>query len=230
MQPPRNQRPPKRMLQFQCGRYFLRTIRRDDASDRWASWLSDPWTIHVLNTPPRGLQKSDIVEYIKQFDQRSRLLLGIFDRRTRAHVGIIRLDIDHAAREALVNAVIGEPEHRNRGATADTFIPMLDYMFEEVGLNKAKASILVRNEITIRYLLKAGWQLDQAPAKQVKSTSDGTMLAMTSISITREAWRAWKATNVAQRVVQRINNTERARARGPLPHARPATTPPDAKP
>src|SRR5262249_3755958 len=30
----------KKELWFRCGRYFLRTVRREDASDRWASWLS----------------------------------------------------------------------------------------------------------------------------------------------------------------------------------------------
>ena len=111
----RNARPSKKELWFPCGRYFLRTIKREDASDRWAGWLADPWTTHALNSAPAKLTKSDIVEYIKQFDQRSRLLLGIFERGTRLHVGFIRLDLDETRREAFVSAIIGEPGHRNRG-------------------------------------------------------------------------------------------------------------------
>src|SRR5438874_2195179 len=88
-----HERARKKQLWFPCGRYFLRTIKREDASDRWAQWLSDSSTAHVLNSSPRQLRKSDIVEYIKAFDQRSRLLLGIYERGTRLHVGIVRLDI-----------------------------------------------------------------------------------------------------------------------------------------
>ena len=91
---PKAARPAKQQLWFPAGRYFLRTIKREDASERWAEWLSDPWTVHVLNTPPRRMTKSDIADYIKTFDQRERLLLGIFERGSRAHVGFIRLDID----------------------------------------------------------------------------------------------------------------------------------------
>ena len=92
-------RPAKQQLWFPAGRYFLRTIKREDASERWAEWLSDPWTVHVLNTAQRRMTKSDIADYIKTFDQRERLLLGIFERGSRAHVGFVRLDIDFEHRK-----------------------------------------------------------------------------------------------------------------------------------
>lgn len=206
---PQNARPRKIVLWFPCGRYFARTIKREDASDRWASWLSDPWTAHALNTPTLKLQKSDIIQYIKKFDQRSRLLIGIFERRTRTHVGIIRLDIDYAANEALVNAIIGEPEHRNRGATVNVFVPMLDYLFDTVRLDKVKASILMRNQVTMRFLLKLGWQIDHTN-NRVKSNLDGTMLDMCTISYTREAYRAYKQTNVGKRILQRLSGAHGA--------------------
>jgi Acetyltransferase (GNAT) domain len=129
--------PPKKELWFRCGRYFLRTVKREDASDRWASWLSDPWTVHVLNTAPRAFTKSDVIDYIKRFDQRSRLLLGIFEMGTRLHVGFVRIDLD-AAGDALVNAVIGEAAHRNRGANTDVFVALLDFLFDRLAVKRAR--------------------------------------------------------------------------------------------
>ena len=214
MPPSRTARPGKKQLWFQSGRYFLRTIKREDASDRWAGWLSDSWTVHVLNTAPRKVQKSDISDYIKQFDQRSRLLLGIFERGTRLHVGFIRLDIDEAAGKALVNAVIGEAEHRNRGATTDVFVPLLDFLFDTVGVENVSASILERNQVTLSYLLKLGWQIDQAPEGQIKSNLDGTMLGLRSVSWTREAYRAFRLTDIGKRILARLSSAERgSRAR-----------------
>jgi RimJ/RimL family protein N-acetyltransferase len=201
--PSQSARPSKKALWFHCGRYFARTIKREDASESWANWLSDTSMAHVLNTPAVKLQKSDIVQYIKTFDQRSRLLLGIFERRTRVHVGIIRVDIDYAANEALVNAIIGEAAHRNRGATVAVFVPILDYLFDAAGLDKVKASILLRNQVTIRFLLKLGWQMELVNS-QVKSKSDGTMLDMCAISYTREAYRAYRQTKVGQRILKRL--------------------------
>jgi len=214
MQSPRNARPSKKELWFPSGRYYARTIKREDASDRWAGWLSDPWAVHVLNSAPRHLQKIDIADYIKQFDQRSHLLLGIFERGTRLHVGFIRLDIDYAANEALVNAVIGEPDHRNRGATTDVFVPTLDFLFDTVGVQKVRASILLRNQVTLRYLLKLGWQKDETPETPVKSYADGTSLNRCSVSWTREGYRAFRQTKTGRRILERLSGAERAATRG----------------
>ena len=40
-------RPPKIDLWLNCGRVFLRPIKREDASDRWAGWMADPHIVHV---------------------------------------------------------------------------------------------------------------------------------------------------------------------------------------
>jgi RimJ/RimL family protein N-acetyltransferase len=206
---PRDTRPSKKELWFRCGKYFVRTIRRQDASDRWAGWLTDSWTVHVLNSPPRKLQKTEIVDYIKQFDQRSRLLLGIFEIGTRAHVGFIRLDIDEAASEVLVNAVIGQPEHRNRGATTDVFVPILDFLFDTVGIEKVRASILLRNQVTLSYLLKLGWQKEDTPQTPVPSYADGTLLDRCMVSWTRDAYRAFRQTALGSRILKRLAAAER---------------------
>jgi RimJ/RimL family protein N-acetyltransferase len=207
-------RPGKKEVWFNCGRYFLRTIKREDASDRWADWLNDPWTVHVLNTVPRKMQKGDIADYIKQFDQRSRLLLGIFERGTRLHVGFIRFDIDHDASEALVSAVIGEPEHRNRGGTTVVFIPALAYLFDTVGVARVRASVLDRNRLTLTYLLKLGWQKDPTPEPPIKSHTDGTLLERWSVSWTREGYLAFLQTPLGKRVMRLSTNNERVPKRG----------------
>jgi RimJ/RimL family protein N-acetyltransferase len=201
---PIGSKPSKKELWFRSGRYFVRTIRRQDASDRWAGWLTDSWTVHVLNSPPRKLQKNDIADYIRQFDQRSHLLLGIFEMGTRAHVGFIRLDIDEGGREALVNAVVGEAEHRNRGATTDVFVPLLDFLFDKAGIEKVRASVLERNQVTLSYLLKMGWKREEAPQAPLRSQADGTLLDSCVMSWTREAYHAFRQTTLGSRILNRL--------------------------
>jgi RimJ/RimL family protein N-acetyltransferase len=201
-------RPRKKEIWFQCGRYFARTIRREDASDRWAAWLSDPWVVQSLNLTPRKLTKSDITEYIKQSDQRTHLMLGIFEKGTRLHVGFIRLDLNYTAGEALVNAMIGEADHRNRGATTDAFVSTLDFLFDTEGMARVRASVLDRNQLTLKYLLKMGWQLDSNTEDQVKSNADGTMLDVRSVVWSREAYRAFRLTKLGKRILRRLSDAE----------------------
>jgi len=204
----------KKDLWFRCGRYFLRTVKREDASDRWAGWLSDPWTVHVLNSAPRAFTRSDVADYIRQFDQRSRLLLGIFEMGTRLHVGFVRIDLDTTG-DALVNAVIGEAAHRNRGANTDVFVALLDFLFDKVGLRRVRASVLLRNDATLAYLLKLGWQKDATPGAPVKSVADGSPLETCTVSWTREGYQAYRQTPIGSRILRRLSSAESAPARKP---------------
>lgn len=195
---------PRQQLWFPCGRYFVRTIKREDASDRWGEWLSDPWMVHVLNIAPRKLSKGEIADYIRSFDQRERLLLGIFERGTRAHVGFYRFDIDHERREALINAIIGESKHRNSGATVLTGIPIMQHLFAALKLDRINASVLERNTMTMNYMLKLGWQPGEGPATVMPSRTDGTSLTCRNLVWTADAFRTFMNTPLGQRLHRQL--------------------------
>jgi RimJ/RimL family protein N-acetyltransferase len=202
--PSKVERLSKQQLWFPAGRYFLRTVKREDASQRWADWLSDPWTVHVLNTSPRQMTKAEIGDYIKTFDQRERLLLGIFERGTRSHVGFIRVDISSSDNQALVSAVIGEKDHRNGGATVNTFIPLMKHIFETLKLGGVHAYVLERNQTTIGYLRKLGWTLQPEPEQPVKSHIDGSLLVLRRMTWDRPGYKAWLASPIGRRIVSRV--------------------------
>jgi RimJ/RimL family protein N-acetyltransferase len=210
MQASRNAKNPKRNIRIDCGKYLVRTIKPDDASDRWASWNTDPGAVESLNTRSRTLSKADLLQYIRSFDQWSHWLLGIFEKQTRTHIGIIRIDVDYAANRSHVAVLIGEAAYRNSGATAAVFMSCLDYVFETVGLTHMTASVLSRNRVTMDYLLKAGWKLATAQTKSVRSNAHGAPLDLHNMVLSREAWREWRKTGVANRLMRRID-----RHRGP---------------
>ena len=124
---------PKKDILIQCGPYFVRTVRRKDASDRWAKWLSDPEAAYMLNTKAADLTKDDVLKYINRpRSEESHLLLGVFERSSRLHIGITRLDIDYASGIALLNILIGEKEYRRKGVTSTIAIPLASIIFLEI--------------------------------------------------------------------------------------------------
>jgi RimJ/RimL family protein N-acetyltransferase len=185
----------KKTVRLDCGKYLVRTVTINDASDRWAEWMADPEATYMLNAPAKAMTKSDIVSYIKAFDQRTHMLLGIFETSGK-HLGFLRIDIDPTLGRFLVNMMIGEPEYRNKGVTNDITVPFRDYFYETLGLKTMLATALSHNQPIIHYLLKSGWNLDKKIERHVKSNADGTMLDLCFFSLTREAWRAWKTANL----------------------------------
>lgn len=154
--------------------------------------MSDPEAMHMLNLPARSWTKADVVKYMKTFDQRSVLLLGIFEKSSGSHIGIFTVDINHLTSQFLINLLIGEPEYRHKGVTLSITLPFHDYFFETLGLNTALASVLARNTAIIQYFLKTGWRLDHTLERNAKSNADGEMLDICRFSLSREAWRAWR--------------------------------------
>lgn len=187
----------KKTIRIDCGAYYIRTATVDDASDRWAQWLADPEAVHMLNAPAKPLTKSEVAAYIKSFDQRSHMLIGIFETAGDKLLGFLRVDIDPKLGRFLVSMLIGESDYRNKGVTNAITVPFRDYFFETLGLKVMLATALSHNKPIIHYLLKSGWHLDKTIPRHVKSHVDGTMLDLCFFSITREAWRAWKKANLA---------------------------------
>ena len=188
--PPRKY--PKRKVWLDCGDYVLRTITAEDATDRWAHWMEDAEAIEMLNAPRAAMTKDDLVAYIKSFDQRTQILIGIFEKRSGLLLGFLRNDVNFDTGQFLVSMIIGEPEYRHSGVTNAVTVPFRDYFFEELGMNAMLATALSHNKPIIHYLYATGWTLDRTIERHIKSNSDERMFDLCFFSQTKEAWRTWK--------------------------------------
>jgi RimJ/RimL family protein N-acetyltransferase len=174
----------------EAGRYLFRTLKEEDASERWAAWPADPEAADLLNAPRRALTKAEIVDYIRSFDQHSRLLLGVFDQEAGRHIGIITVAIDRAASRGLGNILIGEPEYRNFGVLTTIRKPLGDFLFETLGLQTMVGSVLAHNRVVLDWLRKEGWTLERTLKGHIQSQSGDKMLDVCLLSYPREAWYA----------------------------------------
>lgn len=189
---------PKREVRLDCGDYLLRTVTADDASERWAGWMSDAKNLRLLNSAPKAMTRHDIVTYIKQFDQRSHLLIGIFEKRGGSQIGFFRLDIDHRLKRCLMFLLIGEQKYRHWSVTDDIRGPFQDYIFDVLGINTILATVLDSNQAMIRYMLKSGWAFDKRAERHIKSHTSDAMLDVCFLSLSHVAWKAWKKNRPAR--------------------------------
>jgi RimJ/RimL family protein N-acetyltransferase len=183
---------PKRKVWLDCGEYILRTITVEDATDRWAHWMEDAEASEMLNAPRKAMTKDDLVAYIKGFDQRTRILIGIFEKSSGLLLGFLRNDVDFTTGQFLVSMIIGEPDYRNSGVTNAVTVPFRDYFFETLGMNAMLATALAHNRPIIHYLYSTGWTLDRTIERHIKSHAAEQTFDLCFFSQTREAWHAWK--------------------------------------
>lgn len=191
---------PTAPIRIEAPKCYMRSLTEADASARWASWLDQPEVQEALNLPARKNTKANIVAYIRKFDNDTKILLGIFDRADDLMVGIITVHVDWTQRTYIANTFIGEADRRDKGLMQDLTPPFRDYFFETRGLERMLATALSSNGPIRHYLEKTGWTLDRTLKAHVKSHVDGSMLDLCCYSISHDAWRAWKAKNLARSV------------------------------
>jgi RimJ/RimL family protein N-acetyltransferase len=190
---------PKTTVDLDCGKYILRTLTPDDASERWAGWMGEAKNVRLLNAPPKAMTRAEVTQYIGRFDQRAHLLIGIFEKEGGLNIGFFRLDIDPQLKRCMMFLMIGERRYRHWSVTDDIRAPFQDYIFDVLGLNTILATVLASNQAMVRYMLKSGWNLDKTIAENVKSRTDDAKLDLCFLSLSREAWAAWKRKNAPQR-------------------------------
>ena len=189
---------PIEAIHIDCGTYVVRTITLGDASERVGNWMGDQKIAVMLNAPRKAWSKSEVESYIRTFDQKSRLLLGVFDKASGLLLGFLTIVIDRPNSRAVVNIMIGEADYRDKGVTQDITPGFRDFFFDTLGLKTMLATALAYNRPIIHYLLKTGWTLDKTIPRRVKSRTDGSMIDLCYFSHTREAWHAWKKANPPQ--------------------------------
>jgi RimJ/RimL family protein N-acetyltransferase len=180
---------PKKNVRIEAGEFLIRTLKPEDASERWAAWMADPEVQYMLNSPPRSMTRSEFESYIEKFDQRSNLLWGIFEKRTDAGIGFFTVHADYALSQGVVNLLIGEPKFRNHGVLSSIRKHFAEYFFETLGLETMRASALARNEIIINTLLKGGWKVDQLLKEHMVAQAGQAKLDLYLLSLSRENWR-----------------------------------------
>jgi RimJ/RimL family protein N-acetyltransferase len=187
---------PVEAVHIDCGTYVVRTVTIEDASERVGNWMADQKTAVMLNAPRKAWSKREVESYIRTFDQKSRMLLGIFDKASGLLLGFLTIVTDRPNSRGVVNIMIGEADYRDKHVTQDITPPFREFYFETLGLKTMLATALAYNRPIIHYLLKTGWTLDKTIPRRVKSRTDGSMIDLCYFSHTREAWQAWKKANL----------------------------------
>ena len=192
MQPARAPAKALEPFTIETANFLIRFLTPDDATDRWSAWFGSAYVRESLNMAEQPRDRAEMIAYIKSFDQRNRLLLGAFDKRTSLLVCIGSAQIDWQIGNYLINTVIGEEAYRNAGVMTELTPPFRDYFFDALGLKTSTASALGTNTVIRTFLEKTGWTQVQVLKNHTKSNKDGSMIDLHLYKLTREAWADWR--------------------------------------
>lgn len=156
-------------------RFELTTLTPAQATERYASWLSDPEVSAFLETRFESQSVEQLSAYISAMqDSPSSYLFGVFTRSGHEHIGNIKLGpIDARHSRAAIGILIGEQSWWGKGVATEIIAALADWSFAELGLHKLFAGSYARNAASIRAFTTCGF-VEEGRQRDHVVTPDGT--------------------------------------------------------
>ena len=157
---------------FVSSRLVIRQLSEIDDIDNYLSWMQNESNFYIESIDP-NISKSELYDYIKEKNSNpTSLLLGIFDKATKRHIGNGKFEpIDFEQKFAVLGLFIGDARFRGKGlavefihcASREILVPM---KIERILLGVDKENISATNAYT-----KAGFKKSPLPILSLGSNS-----------------------------------------------------------
>ncbi len=139
--------------------YILRSLRPDiDVLDDYLRWLTDLKSNKYINGVDAKNTLKDIKNYINEKNNSSEaVLLGIFDKKSRLHIGNIKLEPIIENTEAWVGLLIGNKKFRNKGVGSEVLDYVTKFAHSQFKIKAMYLGVHKNNLPAITLYLKSGF-------------------------------------------------------------------------
>jgi len=149
--------------EIETERLILRRFRSEDAEDMYANWASDPEVTRFLTWPPHQsveVTKSILADWIPRYEEGGYFNWVMEYKETGKIIGNISVvKLDESIRAADMGYCMSR-RYWGQGLMPEALIAVMDYLFDEVGLDRVAASHDVNNPKSGRVMEKAGMKME----------------------------------------------------------------------
>lgn len=174
-------------LTLKSENYVMRSLEPELIPQDIDQWFADPKIMAYVNLP-MNMSRQKFISYIGEFNNRSRFILGIWDRESSKLVGFYRVYINAAELCAVTSVVIGDLEYWGRGAVIETRTRLLDFLFFGFNLHKITAKVKARNFAAIFNYKKLGFVKEGVRRQHIRDGKGGWM-DVVAFGLLRDEWR-----------------------------------------
>ena len=140
-------------------RLLLRPFVMEDAQAMYENWASDPEVTKYLTWPPHGsveISRAILAQWVSSYQKADFYQWAIVLKELDEPIGSISV-VSHNddLKKAEIGYCIGKNWWR-QGITAEALIAVMDFLFDEVGMNRLEARHDPRNPQSGNVMKKAG--------------------------------------------------------------------------
>jgi len=145
---------------IETDRLIIREFAVKDITDKYINWLNDIDVNRYLDVRFFLPQTEEsVIDYVKSISASSNiLLLGVFCKKTREHIGNITFSsIDRVNHSGTIGIAIGNKFFWGKGYALEALKAVIEYAFTELSLHRLEAGVSVGNKASIKLFEKAGF-------------------------------------------------------------------------
>lgn len=168
-------------------RVYLRALEPEDYK-RSVVWRNDDEIWSMLGGRKYYVSEAYEQKWVNDAIFNSRdIRLAVCDAETDTYIGNVYLtDIDYVNKSAESHILIGDKDYWGKGIATDAYRLLLEYAFEELGLNRIEALVLDTNTASIRMHKKCGYM--EEGIKRSSIYKNGTYHNQIILSILRSEY------------------------------------------
>ncbi|MGE0005469.1 MAG: GNAT family N-acetyltransferase [Parvibaculaceae bacterium] len=150
-------------------RFLVRSMTERDATGLFRAWIGNPELMAALNMPARRLSPKDVVRFMAGFDDRTRYLIGVFEKKSRDLIGLFLLDVNMTHALAKAAGFIGDRNWRGKCVFEEVGSALFDEFFLRRGLEKATAQVWEKNFAALVPLRRLGFRIEGYLRDEIRS-------------------------------------------------------------
>jgi ribosomal-protein-alanine N-acetyltransferase len=145
--------------QIDSQRLLLRSLDpKSDDLTHYLSWMCDVENNLFIESVKRDMTLRELQSYISDKNlSENALLLGIFEKSSKMHVGNVKLEPISSGQDACLGILIGSREMRGKSFGHDAIKLLADFAKEEYSLTSIYLGVEIQNLAAVKLYQKLGF-------------------------------------------------------------------------
>lgn len=146
-------------IKRESARLILKTLKPEDVSPAYLSWLQDPEVLQYLEIRHLRHDEASTIEFVqKMLESPENLLMAIYLKADGRHIGNIKLGpINWRYKRADIGLLVGDKSCWGQGYATEAIHAICKVAFADLGLNRVQAGCYAGNVGSMKAFEKAGF-------------------------------------------------------------------------
>ena len=179
---------------LQTERLVLSSVTIADCSENYLSWLNDTSVNMYLESGFYEHNMQGLVDFVNGYQSNKKaIFLVIRLKENKKHIGNIKIDkINYNHRNCEYGIMMGDKSEWGKGYAKEASIAIINYAFEELGLNKVNLGVIDSNNVAVKLYEKIGFVIEGLLKENFYERESNTFKNELRMAVFNNTWQYGK--------------------------------------